>query len=265
MDYKVATRWIEFTEYQAKGISKILVNPPKIKRLYHLALIWYLFVPKLNFHHAYRFYILIKNVPLRVLKKYLHFIYQNPQSFRFPKYVKLKGRRYYGPGEFMKNVKMKEFKVADEYFYLWKQTNNPQYLDAFCLVLYRLPSTGNLADKREDFTDQGLINRGPLAKYLPEDFKMAVALSFLSCKIAWMKKYQHVFPTSENTTQEDAKPKPTKYQHYDKVIMAMAMSEFKVLGNIHDIEDTYVEKFFSVLNEDIRIDKEKAIKQVMKK
>lgn len=267
LDFNIATRWIDLNEYQAKGISKQLVSPPKFKRLYYLALLWFLFVSKRNFRNVYRFYIVLRNIPVRRLKPYLKFIFENPQSYRFPKKIKLKDHYYFGPGEYMKNVRMNEFKKADEYFYHWKKTNDSRYLDALCLVLYRKKSKNILpGDIREVYNEQSLIERGALAKYLQEDFKMAVAMSFLSCKAAFMKKYKNVFPVVD-PKKEEAEPTPkkeVKYTHYDKIILAMAMSEHKTLGNVKDIENAFVDDFLRVLDEEIRIDRERAIKEQLK-
>lgn len=231
-----------------------------------MALLWFLFVPKRNFKNIYQFYIVLRNIPIRALKPYLKFIFENPQSYRFPKNVKLKDQYFFGPGEYMKNVRMNEFKKADEYFYLWKKTNDSRYLDALCLVLYRKKSVNNIpGDVREEFNEQSLISRGVLAKYLQEDFKMAVAISFLSCKAAFMKKYKNVFPLPKKEEIENkSSNKEVKYTHYDKIILAMAMSEHKTLGNVKDIENSFVDDFLRVLDEEIRIDRERAIKDQLK-
>lgn len=253
LNFQVAESWNGLNEYQLKNISYLLLTKGSIDSYSELKnkLLYYLFVPKLSFRNYRRFRRLVSEVPIRELDSYISFIESSITRTRFIPVLKIGGNTFYGPADRLANLTIEEFAAADLFFYNWKSKDSLTDLDRLITILYReraeIPSS---TDIRKVYSKFDLIERGKVIPKLDVKTKMAIGLTYLSCRNLIVKKYPVVF--SKNRVEEKRKK---KYQSFSGVIISMCMDEIQPLGDYERVKDTLVDEFFSLLSESILIQK----------
>jgi len=259
LNFKIATKWDDLNDYQLSNIAHLFLNKDNYKNAdeFKRTLLYYLFVPKLTLRNYLKFRKLIKNVPLRELYPFANFIAKDINRTEFPKFIKVKDKIFYAPGNRLTNLTIEEFSAADLFFYNWKTKKSHVDLDRLITVLYREKAADPTSqDIRISYSPFDLKKRGKYIPLLDIATKLTIGLVYLSCRKAIIKKYPVVFPKIKQDLDYNTNKKSKKYQSFSPAIISLAMSEVQPLGEYNKVKSTLIDPFFSILTESIIRQKE---------
>lgn len=257
LNFKIATAWNELNEFQRKKISDLVFSSKNNETGIYLAILFYLFCPKgANIRNAkkdvLKFIYFILQVPKRYWLKYMDFIFKELNLHKFPKYVKVDGKKYYGPADRLSNVSIDELNFAYKFYYDWMTTKDPSALDRLVTVLYRPARKKKRGDIREYFDKENIVGRGSVFPKLSMEEKIAIGFAFKGSVDYMFAKFPVLFP--KQPTQSDKKP---KYQSLVPMINAMFMYENQPLGSRKDVIKTNAYVFFDVAQETVIANKKR--------
>lgn len=258
LNFQVAEQWDELNEYQLSQISGLLFQKKLEEKELQYRLIFYLFVKKNTLRNYFKFRKLINRVSINELISYTEFIIKNVRRTVFPESIKIKGKKFYSPSPRLSNLTIEEFATADLFFYQWKTKNSLVDLERLITVLYREKSnTEIIGDIRKPFSKLDLPRRGNYIPYLDLNTKLAIGLTYLSCRNLIIKKYPVLFPPAKNNTENK------KYQSFYPALLSTCLGEIQPLGNFNEAKNTLIDNFFSIVTENILLyrEREKAAKK----
>jgi hypothetical protein len=151
--------------------------------------------------------------------------------------------KYYGPSDYLDNLRMGEFVYAESYFSQWKQNADAANLNKLVSVLYRpAGSAPTPADRREAF-DPNLcaqhlqqIEGWPLAK------RVAIAIMYGSMRKQLIDQNPRVFSDSGDSGNESV---------YGMWSVMRQVAKDGHFGTFTEVENTYVSTILMELNESI--------------
>lgn len=107
----------------------------------------------------------------------------------FIPFLRIRGKKYYGPNMKFTNITFGEFTSASDYLTLFNEHNKDEYLDKFLAVLYK--------PKNESIDQVEIIRRSAVMARLPIQTKMAVYFNWLLMMNFLSSLFQSLFVKSD--------------------------------------------------------------------
>jgi hypothetical protein len=266
--FKIPQRWNDLSEYQIRMIGRFMFNSRNEQvetKLFKLAILSILVVPKPTLKKIVKAVFLWSQVPFSELEQYTAFIFDKKELLtRFSDKIKIGRwpfRKFvYGPAPRMANVTIEELSYADTFYYKWMTDNDITDLHRLTAILYRPKATAPiLEDIRKPFSNLLLESNSRITDAIPLELKFMIAHAYYGCRQNFINRNPNVFPQKKVADGEEEKSplKPRPYQPFSKIIDSMAMDEIQVFGNHQQTEKVYASKFLAVLDESIIRNKEK--------
>lgn len=258
LNFNIPTTWNELNDRQRSKISDLLFSSEEGSKGVHFAALYYLFCPSrlsgfMSFKEHYKFLRLILQVRYSDLIPYIEFIFKDLSLTKFPKYVTVAGKRYYGPADRLSNVSIDELNFAYKFYFDWITTKDESALDRLVTVIYRPARKKKRGDIRELFDKENVMSRGAVFPKLPLDQKIAIGMAFKGSVDYMFAKFPVLFPPSKSKNP-DKKP---KYQSMVPMINAMFMYENQPLGARKEVIKTNAYVFFDVAQETVIANKKR--------
>src|SRR5690606_15819044 len=211
LNFNIATNWNELSPRQRNKISDLVFSSEEGSKGVYFATLYHLFCPSKCFSvkglkENYKFLRLILQVRFRDLIPYAEFIFKDLSLTKFPKYVTVSGKRYYGPADRLSNVSIDELNFAYKFYFDWITTKDISALDRLVTVIYRPARKKKRGDIREFFDKENIMGRGTVFPKLPLDQKIAIGLAFKGSVDYMFAKFPVLFPPAQKS-KSDKKPK----------------------------------------------------------
>lgn len=258
LEFNIPTDWNQLTERQRWKISDLIYNTAEGSKGVYFAALYYLFCPNKTWSRSglkehYKFLRLVLQVPFSSLLPHISFLFTGLNLHKFPKYVTVRGVKYYGPADRLSNLTIEEFNFAYKFFFDWAVSKDPSALDRLVTAIYRPARKKKRGDIRELFDIASITARGNVFPKLATEEKLAIGMAFRGSVDYMFSKYTTLFPTPKVKKKDDSKP---KYQSMVPMINAMFMGENQPLGPRKDAVKTNVYVFFDVAQETVIANKE---------
>lgn len=263
LEFSIPTEWNKLNIYQASEILHILHTEKEFNSLIREKLLSILFVDENPLNEDYssnykcmQYAELIKQTTPALIEKQfkpLEFIFKSITLTHFPPTLEVmhngKLHTFYGPATRLANITIEEFSFCDHLYYDWMTTKKKQYLDILITTLYRLKSDKNtINDIREPFSRHTLSLRSSILPKIDDKIKLVIGHAFQGSRETIIDRFPIVFPKEKF---KKTKPKVIKYKSFNTMITTLALGENQPLGNLHEVEQTNVIKFFEIVKESI--------------
>lgn len=264
INYPIAQRWNDLTEFQVKTIGKFMFNSRNEQvetKFFKQIILSVLLVPKFSFKNMIKSVVILTQVPFSELEQYTIFVFDEKELLtRFP--AKIKVGRWpfrkvvYGPAPRMANCTIEELSYADTFYYRWITEKNTDDLHRLTAILFRTKASApKKEDPREDFSSLLLEQNSRITDKIPFPIKYMIAHAYSGCRQNFINRHKNVFPQKKKADPEDGEEpkqeKPKPYYPFSKIIDAFAMDEVQIFGNHQQVEKVYASKFLSIYDESI--------------
>lgn len=264
INYPIAQRWNDLSEFQIRTIGKFMFNSRNEQvetKLFKRIILSVLLVPKFTFINVIKSVVILSQVPFSELEQYTAFVFdENELLTRFP--LKIKIGRWpfrkvvFGPAPRMANCTIEELSYADTFYYRWITEKNTDDLHRLTAILYRPKAEQPVkSDVREAFSSLLLEQNSHLTDKISFPVKFMIAHAYSGCRQNFINRHKNVFPQKKKADPEEGeevKPeKPKPYYPFSKIIDAFAMDEVQIFGNHQQVEKVLASKFLSVYDESI--------------
>lgn len=278
LEFKIPTKWNELNLYQTSEILHILHQSKPITSAIREKLLSILFIDEDPAKETYasnykciKYAELLKQTTPAIIEdefNALAFIFNSMDLTNFPSQLEVtyKGENhiFYGPAPRLANLTIEEFSFCDHLFYDWMTTKNLKYLDILITTLYRHKATNNqLNDIREPFSRHTLSLRSFILPQIDEKIKLVVGHAFQGARESIINRFPVVFPKQKFAKK--GKPKAIKYRSFNAMINTMVLGENQPLGNLHEVEQTNVIKFFEIVQESVLLNRKRQEEQKKQK
>lgn len=252
LNFNIPTNWNELSERQRVKISDLVFSAEEGSKGIYFAALYHLFCPSVRWSLAglkenYKFLRMILQVRFSDLIPHIEFIFKDLSLTKFPKYVTIAGKRYYGPANRLSNVSIDELNFAYRFYFDWITTKDVTALDRLVTVIYRPARKKKRGDIREPFDKENVMSRGTVFPQLPLDQKIAIGLAFKGSVDYMFAKFPVLFPPSK----EKKPAKKPKYHSMVPMINAMFLYENQPLGPRKDVIKTNAYVFFDIAQETV--------------
>lgn len=259
LNFNIATAWNELNERQRKKISELIFSAKEGSQTIYFLVLYHLFCPHKSasfqgIKERYRFLRLLLEVPLMRLIQHADFVFSSLDLTKFPKFVNVSGKRYYGPADRLSNVSIEELNFAYKFYFDWITTKDINALNRLVTVIYRPARKKKRGDIRELFDQENIMTRGHVFPKLPLDQKIAIGMAFKGSVEYLFSRFPVLFPPSKPTKKKDTKP---KYQSLVPMINAMFLYENQPLGTRKEVMKTNAFVFFDIAQETVLANKKR--------
>lgn len=258
LNFNIPTNWNDLSERQRVKISDLVFSAEEGSGGVYFAALYYLFCPSKSFSFGglkenYKFLRLILQVRFSDLIPHIEFIFKDLSLTKFPEYVTVDGKKYYGPADRLSNISIDELNFAYNFFFDWITSKDTAALDRLITVIYRPARQKKRGDIRELFDKENVMKRGKVFPKLPLDQKIAIGLAFKGSVDYMFAKFPVLFPPSKEK-KPDKKP---KYHSMVPMINAMFLYENQPLGPRKDVIKTNAYVFFDIAQETVIANKKR--------
>lgn len=255
MKFKITVpeNWQELTDYQQREIINIIneIDNDDFSDSF-LRIVQVSLMKKNNIFHYFRMRWTLRNFPISTFRELLSFLLEKPTLYTFPKIKGLKE-----PAPRLGDITMKQFSICDTLFYRLQEaraknqeTESERFLRQLVAALYRI----------DDFDTQKLPKIAKITDKIDHKEAVRIAFVFSAIRMYISDSYPSIFPKKKE--EDDTKPVfRTKERHtpFSKIIVMMAADELRLLGNLHECQNTLVYDFFNAFIESKIIHKQKTI------
>lgn len=252
LDFNIPTTWNELSIRQLGYISELLTKSKDGDSGVYFEVVYHLFCPSFawswkGIKERYKFMQLLLQVPFSELLPYSSFIFTELKLTKFPKFVKIAGKKYFGPADRLSNITIEELNFAYKFYYDWLIDQDASALDRLVTTLYRPARNKKKGDIRETFDTANILSRGSILPKMPEETKLTIGFAFKGSVEYMFSKFPHIFP-KQKSTKNTTKP---KYQSLLPMINAMFLYENQPLGIRKEVLKTNAYVFLDVAQETI--------------
>lgn len=242
MEFNVATRWGELSEWQREEICHLLFQTENTEHNY-LKMIEILFLGKNTPQNKLRVAKLFSQVPISQLAPYGEFMHKTTELYDFPDI----SETLKTPAIRLNDCTIKQFSFADAIYYKVATNNwNDLYMRQLVASLYCL------SEKEFDVVD--LPKVAEMTDKISAKKRARIVFAYLSVRSYIIAKYPKIF-SAKNVSEDENQPvfrsKSNKYTPFSKVIATMVFDEKQPLGNLHDCNRTRIYDFFDIFQEAI--------------
>ena len=256
MNITIASNYKELNDSQRVRLMKAVNSRLRGKLLILYTFIVLALPNRWNFRQVWRVTRVLRNVKINDLRPFVEWVFDLDELYQFPKFVRVRFRKFYGPADKLANLTMEEFSFADLFFYEWTQNRDDNdALNRLMTVLYR-PKAKHPApeDVREPFEKSLLPERAKYIQRLNRDVKLAVAMAFAGSRQYIEKQFPVIFPKRKKT--DDAFEKKNTYRPFTEVIRALALDEVQAFGDYYKTSQANVYDFMAILQDKIKHQRE---------
>lgn len=240
----VPDTWAELTPWQQREIIHIIQNTDTeyfTEQYIRIVQILLMRSDKLSEYAKMRR--ILRQIPISAFKAAVQFLWEKPTLYEFPKIEGL-----VEPAPRMGDLTIKQFSICDTLMHRYTEKKEEVFLRQLVACLYRLD---------EKFDEQKLRE---IAKITDEiDIKEAQRIGFIYSSIRRYitDSYPTIFPKKKDENQEENPVpifhKPPKYTPFSQIITLMAADELRLLGNLHECQNTRVYDFMNAFLESKRV------------
>lgn len=255
MKLTIPTKWSELTDWQKKEICHLVLQE-NYNSVSVIQLLKILVMKRCSFWEKWRWFRLLKQVPVSCLFPFAEVLLQKNDLYIFPDISeKLKT-----PGARMNTCSIKQFSVCDAIYFKLCKTENSTEKE----ILKRQLVASLYVLKNENKNTQSVFDSLELPKIaeitdkINPKIRSQIVFTYMCVRNYIENRYPKVFPKTKKQAGNEkdfAFPqkiqKTTKYIPFSKVIYSMAMDERQPLGNLHQCNDTLIYDFLDILQESI--------------
>lgn len=262
INFNIPTTWNELNPWQRNNIASLVYRSKNGDTGIFFAVIYYLFVSQpwwtwKGLKENRRFLYFTQQVPIRQYMQYADFIFKDLNLTKFPRYVKIKDQKFYGPADRLANLTMEELAITYQFYFNWIVNKSDIDLDRLIVALYRPYSKKTIGDVREAFSEHTMIERSGILPKIKVEQKIAIGFAYKSSTELIFSRYKELFPPPKSSKKkEDAKPKFTSFV---PMMRMMAMGEDKPLGDYEKVRKTNVNMFFDIAQETVRLERKRQL------
>jgi hypothetical protein len=228
--YTAPASWDELTPKQLSYWSAIcLLSIPLNEAKKQLVQLFYR-IPQRTFKH-------LKTVQVLQIADTLNFLFENNQLTKWLiKSVRWGFVRYHGPGNFLANLTIAEYRYTELCYQSYIRTHDKEWLVQLMATLYRPKRKDKITDDiREDLTEHGVFKRKRRFSKLSAHLLEACLLNYEGCRNHMIKQYAGAFKPVGPSEQS------SKIFDLEEVIEAFAGDKF---GSFSETEKTNLHRFF---------------------
>ena len=195
---------------------------------------------KLFYHIPHRTFKHLKTVQVLQIADTLNFLLESNRLTKWLiKSVRCGFVRYYGPGDFLANLTIAEYRCTELYYQAYVRSRDKQWLVQLMATLYRLKRKDKITDDvREDLTEHGITKRTHRFSKLSPHLLQACLLNYEGCRNHLISEYARAFKPADQSEQSN------KIFDLEEVIEAFAGDKF---GSFSETEKTNLHRFFRYL------------------
>lgn len=194
--------WNELTEKQLIQWAGICLQTLSLDYVLRCALILFCAIPE-------KLFFKLRDDQLTLIRPRIEFLFgKNKLTKWVISQFTFRGVQYYGPVDYLGNIKIKEFRRTEIYYQKYLATKDIQYVRLLAATLYRPLRKGVIDDdKREDLNEHSVFTRADLFKghrlgrfrfnYLKPAFLHAILLNYEGCRISIHDQFPKVFVKRE--------------------------------------------------------------------
>ena len=255
MKVNIPKSWQEMTDYQQTEIIHILhqINPGKedFKETF-IKIIKVLLMKNDSPTEYLKMRKILKEIPISAFREAVEFIWQKPNLYTFPK---IKG--LVEPAPRMGDLIIKQFSICDTLHHRYTEKKEEIYLRQLVAALYRLEPKSPHDEAR--FDEQKLREIALITDKISLKEAQRIGFVFMAIKRYIVEAYPLIFPKKKeedlNTPNFQNKP---KFTPFSQIITLMAADELRLLGTLHECQNTRLYDFMNAFLESHKIHKLKA-------
>ena len=228
--YTAPASWDELSPKQLRYWSAIcLQSIPLNEAKKQLVKLCYR-IPQRTFNH-------LKTGQVPQIADTLNFLFENNQLTKWLiKSVRWGFVRYYGPGDFLANLTIAEYRRTELYYQAYVRSTDKQWLALLMATLYRRKRGNKVTDDiREDLTEHGVEKRSRRFSKLSPHLLQACLLNYEGCRNHMINQYARAFKPTGPSEQSN------EIFDLEEVIEAFAGDKF---GSFSETEKTNLHRFF---------------------
>lgn len=248
----VPDNWAELTPWQQREIIHIIQNTDTEDFTeQYIRIVQILLMKEDNVSEYAKMRRILRQIPISAFKEAVQFLWEKPTLYEFPE---IKG--LIAPAPRMGDLTIKQFSICDTLMHRYTEKKEEVFLRQLVACLYRMPIANGLSQDAI-FDEQKLRE---IAKITDEiDIKEAQRIGFIysSIKRYITDSYPTIFPKKKDENQEENPvpifQKPPKYTPFSQIITLMAADELRLLGNLHECQNTRLYDFLNAFLESKRV------------
>ncbi len=219
LNIKIPTTWNNLSPKQlmeaAYNLEYYHSKPAPLRKLpdFRQRLYFQLIKILLKSNNWIKTYIAIRQITPDNYRTHAKFLFKDITRTNFIPSFKIKGIRFYPPGDRLNNISIQEFSLADSLYFNFRKTNDVRYLNSLCATLYRRGG-GDEIDARKPFNKILIEQDVAFFSKLTHKKKLAILYCYLGSRNNIVKMHQHVFPTPQKLVDPEGKPIKQKESPY---------------------------------------------------
>lgn len=248
----VPDTWAELTPWQQREIIHIIQNTDTEDFTeQYIRIVQILLMKEGNVSEYAKMRRILRQIPISAFKEAVQFLWEKPTLYEFPKIEGL-----VEPAPRMGDLTIKQFSICDTLMHRYTEKKEEVFLRQLVACLYRLPIANGLSQDAI-FDEQKLREIAKITDKI--DIKEAQRIGFIYSSIRRYitDSYPTIFPKKKDENQEENPvpifQKPPKYTPFSQIITLMAADELRLLGNLHECQNTRLYDFMNAFLESKRV------------
>lgn len=248
----VPDTWAELTPWQQREIIHIIQNTDTEDFTeQYIRIVQILLMKEDNVSEYAKMRRILRQIPISAFKEAVQFLWEKPTLYEFPE---IKG--LIAPAPRMGDLTIKQFSICDTLMHRYTEKKEEIFLRQLVACLYRMPIANGLSQDAI-FDEQKLREIAQITDKI--DIKEAQRIGFIYSSIRRYitDSYPTIFPKKKDENQEENPTpifqKPTKYTPFSQIITLMAADELRLLGNLHECQNTKLYDFMNAFLESKRV------------
>lgn len=251
----VPDTWAELTPWQQREIIHIIQNTDTEDFTeQYIEIVQILLMKEAYITEYLQMRKILRQIPISAFKEALQFLWEKPTLYEFPKIDGL-----VEPAPRMGDLTIKQFSICDTLMHRYTEKKQEVFLRQLVACLYRLEvkENGEIKPHKVGFDEQKLREIAKITDKI--DIKEAQRIGFIYSSIRRYitDSYPTIFPKKKDENQEENPvpifQKPPKYTPFSQIITLMAADELRLLGNLHECQNTRLYDFMNAFLESKRV------------
>lgn len=241
----VPDNWAELTPWQQREIIHIIQNTDTEDFTeQYIRIVQILLMKEDNVSEYAKMRRILRQIPISAFKEAVQFLWEKPTLYEFPE---IKG--LIAPAPRMGDLTIKQFSICDTLMLRYTEKKEEVFLRQLVACLYRLDKKFDEQKLREiaKITDKIDIKEAQRIGFIFSSIRRYIADSYPAIFKAKDEK-----PTAESS-QQTADNKRKKHTPFSQIITLMAADELRLLGNLHECQNTRLYDFMNAFLESKRV------------
>lgn len=252
----VPDNWAELTPWQQREIIHIIQNTDTEDFTeQYIRIIQIILMKSDNTTEYLRMRKILRQIPISAFKEAVQFLWEKPTLYEFPE---IKG--LIAPAPRMGDLTIKQFSICDTLMHRYTEKKEEVFLRQLVACLYRMPTNDNglKSIATITFDEQKLREIAKITDKIDIKEAQRIGFIFSSIRRYIADSYPSIFkakdekPTAESS-QQTADNKRKKHTPFSQIITLMAADELRLLGNLHECQNTRLYDFLNAFLESKRV------------